>query len=224
MKRLNVFVGVVALSCVALSLTSAWVFRVEYRSFLETRQGLDIAWSNSRARSSFLTVPIGQDSRRKLLLECGQILVSFGWPLRSEESQRRFFDICDTFVRRDLDENPTKSLSHFVNALLAFRHGDAAQSKVALLQSQKLAPHEGWLAAWRYRLSVELFYGGDESVLQDLKSDVHILAQDPRLAQVLALSYLSDEELQTSIAEIVEAGPAAGKRWFLQALSDLNED
>lgn len=154
------------------------------------------------------------------MAQCDDLLLSVYPRLVGEGSSRSVAAACLSRAQAVLDQAPTLSVAHLARAAALWRLGQTKAASQALGQSAVLAPAEGWLAARRLRLAMQMAETG-----QQAESDVVLIAQDATYHPLLVQLYIDRPQQQGWLrGALQQANPRSQARFLSQLRARVGAD
>ena len=149
-----------------------------------------------------VTLPPSIRTGRQTLLACEDALLGDLFEFQPADARGNITKHCAALAESARRRSPQWALAHYLTALTAHTEGDVAMRDAALLRSQDLAPHEGWLAARRFDLARKDL--ASNALRATLDADVAVLLDSEAGRAQLVSAYLADDALRAEI-ETAEA-------------------
>lgn len=171
-----------------------------------------------RVLGGSVSTGISNYSSNRLLINCVSGLRSFRQRLAPIDNRDAFAGKCRTFAEQVRENAPLNSLSWVVTAISSQQIGDINAMNTGLVNSQRTAPNEQWLAIGRYHLSVEHAEALTPEAKSAYQADLALLAQSRFGVRAIAGRYVSNPEFREQITDIVSKLPSDTQNRFLNSI------
>lgn len=211
----------------------AGVFGVrEYRAFLQLDAGQDAVMVGLvQDPDGFRLVRAPSlRSQRTQMLTCVDWQSNSLHARHAAPTRESFARACAARAAQILDAAPTLSVAHLGRAYSEWNLGNLAATLAALDRARATGAAQGWLAARRLRLVLQIAAGRDTpkttrtAVLAAARADLLVLADGPQGLDNLARLYLSFPMMQDWIVAELEQIDPRDQRQFLANVRRLSRD
>jgi hypothetical protein len=166
-------------------------------------------------------LPLSISGTRLVLSTCLHSLHNLYGRLQTSQDRNALSANCSKAAAQTIASSPADAFAHAARAKFLFQMQDTEAANDFMIASHLIAPHENWIALWRWLISEDHFDDLSEANRQYYVSDIKLVMQrDEGIVQV-ARRYFTSAHLRERMEPILASVPLPTQGHFLALVRSL---